>query len=253
MKVKSNIFKFVVSQVIPLIALLGMLVPVTANAALVNGEAHISFDNAAFSAASGFSVTRFYDATYNSSKIGTLDAAAGTDVVTNLVLPVNSNTSTITYSAADRTVQATTIDTSNTSTGQIGLSGAFKIDHPLLGGLQPYDFDLEKINGVWNVVTYSSGFGHNTFLQLTNVSETFNGLGQLLLSGDLIFGNGTNAHASPFGTWGQFIEGFGQPVNANTVVGTLNLAPVPVPAAVWLFGTGVLGLLGFTRKSKSAV
>ena len=48
MKVKSNIFKFVVSQVIPLIALLGMLVPVTANAALVNGEAHISFDNTAF-------------------------------------------------------------------------------------------------------------------------------------------------------------------------------------------------------------
>ena len=85
------------TNIITLIALIGTLSPLTVNATLVSGEAHISFDNAAFSAASGFSVTRFYDATYNSSKIGTLNAAAGTDVVTNLVLPVNSNTSTITY------------------------------------------------------------------------------------------------------------------------------------------------------------
>ena len=251
MKVKSKVFKFVVSHVIALTALIAMLVPGTVNAALVSGEAHISFDNTAFSAASGFSVTRFYDASYNTSKISTIDAAAGTDVVTNLVLPVNSNTSTITYATENRTVQATTMDTSDTATGQIGLSGALKINHPLLGGLQPYDFDLEKINGIWNLVTYSSGFGHNTFLQLTNVNEAFNGVGELTLSGDLIFGNGTNAHANPVGTWGQFIEGYSQPIAANTVVGTFNLAPVPVPAAVWLFGTGLLGLLGFTRKSKS--
>ena len=113
------------------------------------------------------------------------------------------------------------------------------------------DFDLEKINGVWNLVTYSAGFGSNTFLQLTNVSEVFNGVGELTLSGDLIFGNGANAHPNAYGSWGQFIEAYGQPVSANTVVGTFNLAPVPVPAAVWLFGTGLLGLLGFTRKSKS--
>ena len=250
MKVKNNILKIVASYVITLTDLIGLLVPVTVNAAIVSGEAHISFDNAAFSAASGFSVTRFYDASYNTSKIGTLDASAGTNVVTNLVFPVNSNTSTITYSAANRTVQATTMDTTDTTTGQIGLSGALKIDHPILGGLQPYDFDLEKINGIWNLVTYSAGFGSNTFLQLTNVSEVFNDLGELTLSGDLIFGNGTNAHPNFVGTWGQFIEGYGQPIAANTVVGTLNLAPVPVPAAVWLFGTGVLGLLGFTRKSK---
>lgn len=251
MKLKKHVFKFVVSNVITLSVLIGLLVPVTVNAALVSGEAHISFDNTAFSAASGFSVTRFYDASYNTSKIGTIDAAAGTDVVTNLVFPVNSNTSTITYATENRTVQATTMDATDTTTGQIGLSGALKINHPILGGLQPYDFDLEKINGVWNLVTYSAGFGSNTFLQLTNVSEVFNGVGELTLSGDLIFGNGANAHPNAYGSWGQFIEAYGQPIAANTVVGTLNLAPVPVPAAVWLFGTGLLGLLGFTRKSKS--
>jgi len=42
--------------------------------------------------------------------------------------------------------------------------------------------------------------------------------------------------------------------NTNAVVGTFNLAPaaVPVPAAVWMFGTGLLGLLGAARK-KSAI
>jgi PEP-CTERM motif len=28
------------------------------------------------------------------------------------------------------------------------------------------------------------------------------------------------------------------------------LTPVPVPAAVWLFGSGLLGLIGIARKKK---
>lgn len=31
----------------------------------------------------------------------------------------------------------------------------------------------------------------------------------------------------------------------------VSLAPVPVPAAVWLFGSGLLGLLGMTRRKKT--
>lgn len=31
---------------------------------------------------------------------------------------------------------------------------------------------------------------------------------------------------------------------------TINAAVVPVPAAVWLFGSGLLGLIGFARKKK---
>ena len=34
--------------------------------------------------------------------------------------------------------------------------------------------------------------------------------------------------------------------------GVVNAAPVPVPAAVWLFGSGLLGLVGVARRKKSA-
>jgi hypothetical protein len=30
------------------------------------------------------------------------------------------------------------------------------------------------------------------------------------------------------------------------------VSPVPVPAAIWLFGTGILGLIGFSKRRKSA-
>jgi len=31
----------------------------------------------------------------------------------------------------------------------------------------------------------------------------------------------------------------------------MNLSPVPVPAAIWLFGTGIIGLIGFSKRRKA--
>ena len=30
------------------------------------------------------------------------------------------------------------------------------------------------------------------------------------------------------------------------------VSPVPVPAAIWLFGTGIIGLIGFSKRRKAA-
>jgi hypothetical protein len=43
-------------------------------------------------------------------------------------------------------------------------------------------------------------------------------------------------------------------IDSNRVAGYLTyvINPVPVPAAIWLFGTGILGLIGFSKRKKSA-
>jgi hypothetical protein len=42
------------------------------------------------------------------------------------------------------------------------------------------------------------------------------------------------------------LDGTGGPISGNTLA--VDLAPVPVPAAVWLFGTGLLGIVGIARR-----
>jgi hypothetical protein len=52
---------------------------------------------------------------------------------------------------------------------------------------------------------------------------------------------------SPGGPFANFQANF----NAN-MASTPDAAPVPVPAAVWLFGSGLLGLVGVARRKKKA-
>ncbi len=43
------------------------------------------------------------------------------------------------------------------------------------------------------------------------------------------------------------------PDNSHTYIGSLSVPnPVPVPAAVWLFGTALVGFIGFSRRRKVA-
>lgn len=75
-----------------------------------------------------------------------------------------------------------------------------------------------------------------------------------------VIGNGMDvvdaiADLSVYNAGGAFAElpliGYtgGSITGANLVMVT-NVAAVPVPAAVWLFGSGLLGLIGFARKKK---
>jgi hypothetical protein len=47
-----------------------------------------------------------------------------------------------------------------------------------------------------------------------------------------------------FNPWGSG----GTPINPGYVPGLVTVSAVPLPAAVWLFGTGLVALLGFTRR-----
>lgn len=244
---KNNNFKWVTAAVLVFGSLSVLLVSATASAALVGGNATFVIDNDAVAASnpSGWFFENHWGANDNTLKIegsttgGTALSATGSS---SFIAPVNTNTSTLNYPSSGRTTQATTMDASSTSVGQIGLSGALRLRDPSLTTyLAPYDFSMTKTAGDWKIMSTDNDFGTVGLFTLTNVAESLNGSGELLLSGDLLWTSG-------FGYAGLL------GANTSTVVGSFNLAPsaVPVPAAVWLFGSGLIGLLGVTRK-KSAV
>jgi len=63
--------------------------------------------------------------------------------------------------------------------------------------------------------------------------------------------------------WGSFSNTIGEFVNFHTAstrtysiaanLNTGNPSPVPIPAAVWLFGSGLMGLIGMMRKKSKSV
>lgn len=245
---KLNGFKFA-AGLVALSAFTGLLAPATASAALVSGNATLTFDNGALvaSTTSGSFVEKHWGASDNN--LGITNATTGGSTFTNsgstgsLLFPVNSNTTTTTCvgncGPYGRTLQATTMDALDTSVGQIGLSGALRTNGPF-GVLTPFDLNLTKIAGIWTFRATDNIFGTTNFMQLTGVTESLDANNQLLLSGNL--------QMAP-GGWAQLMG-----ANTNAVIGSFSLAPaaVPVPAAVWMFGSGLLGLLGVARR-KSVV
>ena len=244
--------KLATASVLAFTAFAGLLAPATASAAVVSGNATITIDNSALASSSinvgggypnGWIVSKFWDASYNTAGID--GSAPGgltlpTTGSTAMNFAVNTNSTTISYPLAGtygRTVQATTMELNDgiQSSEQIGLSGGWLLVSPGgSGALTPYDFNLKKTAGTWNIQTYDNGFSFQNFLKLTDVTESIVG-GQLYLSGNLKW----------TGLWASLVG-----ANQNTVVGTFNLAPaaVPVPAAVWMFGSGLLSLLGVSRR-----
>ncbi|AEG01422.1 hypothetical protein [Methylomonas methanica] len=225
--------------------LTGLIAPGTASAALVTGNATFTIDNPAVVSSNpgGWFFETHWGPNDNALPIdgatggGTaLTSTSGSEV---LVFPVNTNIATVTLSTtgAGRIAQATTMDAGNTAVGQIGLSGALRMRNPgMTTYLAPFDLAVSKSAGEWSINSHDNSFGTVGLFKLANVSESLNGNGELLLSGDLLWTGGLS---------------YGGLLNANTsiVLGSFNLAPaaVPVPAAVWLFGSGLLGLLSVAR------
>jgi len=50
-------------------------------------------------------------------------------------------------------------------------------------------------------------------------------------------------------TWGARVPDVGSPAHGSALIRTAS--PVPAPAAVWLFGSGLIGLVGFAKRKKA--
>lgn len=232
------------------------LAPQTASAALVSGTATIALNgtwNSSF-LASGWAPTTYFDSSFNNTMItGTLAGGTAISGYTGVFeAPINTNTSTIVIGGFGTagTIQATTMDTSNSSVGVIGLSGAFRFTAPSLTTyLSSEDWTLQKIGGTWNLVDHSPGFPDNTLFQLVNVVDNLATTG--MLDGDLQFLPDPAHQAGGF-SYSGFLGASG--AQLSTTLGHLSIAPVaavPLPAAAWLFGGALLSLFGVNRRKNS--
>lgn len=133
-----------------------------------------------------------------------------------------------------------------TANGVIGLGGVMRFRGNFGDGIFALgEFGLKydpaaAINGAsgW-VLRNNVTFGLNTF-DLLNVSVTSDA-GGLALRGDL--------RLAP-----EAAAAFFAPDDAAKILGTVSLqaTTVPVPAAVWLFGSAVGGMIGFGRRVRTA-
>lgn len=124
-----------------------------------------------------------------------------------------------------------------------------------------YQTDLEFFNintrssntGPKTLKLFYSGDGFTSSLWTFNQTNTDNTPAFIDLSGlsDLtnsvefrIYQDGNTAvNGSPIGSAGTFR------INALELTGTVQPATVPVPGAVWLFGSALLGMIGFLRRT----
>ena len=119
----------------------------------------------------------------------------------------------------------------------------------------PYTVYFDSANSSSNTMTIVAG--SYTWNQTQDDSYGSGGYPNLVLDGS---GNfvGINFHAllldgSAFDSFSSTFaindDAFNE-VNGTWTASTFSMTPVPVPAAVWLFGSGLVGLVGLVRRKK---
>lgn len=177
---------------------------------------------------------------------GVADLVPGTGEIPAAGLVYDVTGATVT-NPAGRAIQATNFtydpsDVSGTASGQIGLGGVMRFLGNFPGIFVTGDYALQyDETRVGNAADGSGWFLLNNYgfpipvLELTDVTASSNSF-SLALSGNLKW--------SP-----EVTSAFFAPSDLGTTVGTFAFAsPVPVPAAAWLFGSGLIGLAGVARR-----
>ena len=158
------------------------------------------------------------------------------------------------FSVDGEITRATTDNYFNLAVGEIvTLTGQFD-DSPLGAGVTSVDFSLSS-----NI--FSLQFGNTTYTDADDVDNlaliyfydsVFDGLD--FLSSDGKFDS--NGYAGGFtdpdtGIFHNDFVGHNDTVGGNWLADSYTVSAVPVPAAVWLFGSGLMLLGGFARKQQA--
>ena len=117
-----------------------------------------------------------------------------------------------------------------------------------LSDIYGVDFASWTPFGTGNFGAWDASSGDALHLQSNPLIGVPNGY----ISGANISGNATkngSSFASLGFTPGSYVSTLTNGSNVDTV--TVNIGAVPVPAAVWLFGSGLLGLVGMAKRKKA--
>jgi len=135
-------------------------------------------------------------------------------------------------------------DVMMTTTG--GSSDSANVSAALFGGRLDHDFFSTDSNATYYSIEDGYGFGY----RLDDFNGTFSGVlaaGETVtITADLlttVFGPGWELGA---------MASIGDPNDLSTgsfISGQFNISAVPVPAAAWLFVSGLIGLIGITRRN----
>ena len=104
--------------------------------------------------------------------------------------------------------------------------GDYRNDHPY--GVDTSALASEALIGSYSFSGFNSSYDDVTFTAFKDLSGS-----------DLTLGLD-----------GQFILAFGATCANDVIYETVN-NPVPVPPSVWLFGSGLIGLVGLKRRTKA--
>lgn len=136
--------------------------------------------------------------------------------------------------------------------GAGGMDGVYNAD-----ALLNFDTAANTIEIFGTVAGLGSGLGSTPSILLSGSFSSWD-YGPALGGGEFFMGEGPDAKnadlltalgidpGTPFQHFGFSLESVNGNVNSTDIMNTA----VPVPAAVWLFGSGLIGLIGIARRKK---
>jgi hypothetical protein len=137
--------------------------------------------------------------------------------------------------------------------GTVGLGNTVLSAHSIFAiDLNPNNGTADKVNVTGSVALGLSDLAINLLFAPT-VGQTFDILtndGNDLITG--IFSQGFFASASFGGQIWNFKIDYAYNADGGVIGNDIRLTAVPIPAAAWMFGTGLLGFVGAARKRKTA-
>lgn len=210
-----------------------------------DGISCFTFDNCVGNAAAAFSDNNNDTLASNGSAIsgdghaGVINITTASDGNGGVTFSVNAFNMD-TYLGTAMGAFGTWADSTVGMSGSVDANGNISFDPT--GRMGVGQFTYAAFGGqLWNTgSTFTSGNQFNTVADLTGNA--------LAIDGTAVIVSASNVGAA----WGGF-EGtpYTEVFSLDFSNGTIIPSAVPVPAAVWLFGSGLIGLVGFAKRKKA--